>query len=448
MTELEFAKRAEAAGGRAYIVGGWVRDRVRGVPADRSHDRDYVLEGFSPAEVPEIFAENGRTPQAVGKSFPVFLLTMEGRLCEVALCRTERKIGAGYTGFSVCADGEVSIEEDLRRRDTTMNSMAVDILTGELIDPYGGARDIKKKMIRRTGKHFAEDPLRALRAARQAAEFGFEIEPDTLAAMGELAAELATVSGERIAGELLRVLAIDCEGDGAPERFFIMLRRAGLIEKVFPELAALIGKEQPVSWHPEGDAWNHTMLTFALVCRRTKDPAGRFAALVHDLGKGLTPPEILPHHYGHELRGLEALAAWNRRTTLPGRLLKAGEFAIREHMRAARLAKPGKITELLVEIDKVKPYLTADDFLLLLIIDGGMRFITARTIDHLEEAIGELARLLPPYLYRIDEFLQAIRSVRGGDAPEYLCGLAVGEWIYEERLRRVKRLLRRYNTAV
>ena len=113
-------------------------------------------------------------------------------------------------------------------------------------------------------------------------------------------------------------------------------------------------------------------------------------------------------------------------------------------MRAARLAKPGKITELLVSIDKVKPYLTADDFILLLVIDGGMRFITARTIDHLDETLGELARLMPPYLYRIDEFLQAIRSVRGSDAPEYLCGPAVGEWIYEERLRLVKRLLRKY----
>ncbi len=445
MTELEFARRAAAAGGRAYIVGGWVRDRVRGVPAGASHDRDYVLEGFSPAEIPAVFAEDGRPPETVGKSFPVFLMRIEGQPCEVALCRTERKIGAGYTGFCVRADGEISIEEDLRRRDTTMNSMALDILTGELIDPCGGVRDLKKKIIRRTGEHFAEDPLRALRAARQAAEFGFEIEPDTLEAMGELAAELETVSGQRVAGELIRVLSISCEAGGAPERFFIMLRRAGLIESVFPELSALIGKGQPISWHPEGDSWNHTMLTFALVCRRTKNPAGRFAALVHDLGKGLTPADILPHHYGHEVRGLEALADWNRRTALPGRLLKAGEFAIREHMRAVRLAKPGKITELLVAVDRIHPYLTADDFVLLLVIDGGMRFITSRTIDHLEEAIGQLARLLPPYLYRIDEFLQAIRSVRGSDAPAYLCGPAVGEWIYEERLRRVRGLLRRYN---
>lgn len=448
MTEIEFARRAEAAGGRAYIVGGWVRDRVRGVPSETSRDRDYVLEGFSPAEIPAVFAEDGCPPKTVGKSFPVFLMRIGGRLCEVALCRRERKTGAGYTGFSVRADGDISIEDDLRRRDTTMNSMALDIITGELIDPYGGARDLKKKIIRRTGEHFAEDPLRALRAARQAAEFGLEIEPDTLEAMGELAAEMETVSGQRIADELLRVLSISCEAGGAPERFFIMLRRAGLTEKVFPELHALIGKGQLISWHPEGDVWNHTMLTFALVCRRTRNPAGRFAALVHDLGKGLTPADILPHHYGHEVWGLEALADWNQRMILPGRLLKAGEFAIREHMRAARLAKPGKITKLLVAVDKVKPYLTAEDFVLLLVIDGGMRFITSRTIDHLEEAIGQLAGLLPPYLYRIDEFLQAVRSVRGSDAPEHLRGSAVGEWIYEERLRRVRGLLRRYHAAV
>ncbi len=444
MTELEFAKRAEAAGGRAYIVGGWVRDRVREVPAARSHDRDYVLEGFSPEDIPAVFAENGVIPQAVGKSFPVYLMKIDGQTCEVALCRTERKTGTGYTGFAVCANGDVSIEEDLHRRDTTMNSMAIDILTDEIIDPYGGQRDIKKKIIRRTGEHFAEDPLRALRAARQAAELGFEIDDDTLEAMEELAEELKTVSSERIVGELMRVLTVDCEQGGAPERFFIMLRRANLVETVFPELYALIGKEQPANWHPEGDSWNHTMLTFALACRKTTNVTGRFAALVHDLGKGLTPAEVLPHHYGHELRGLDALRAWNDRMTLPNDLVKAGEFAIHEHMRAARLAKPGKITELLVSIDKVKPYLTADDFILLLVIDGGMRFITARTIDHLDETLGELARLMPPYLYRIDEFLQAIRSVRGSDAPEYLCGPAVGEWIYEERLRLVKRLLRKY----
>ena len=444
MTELEFAKRAEAAGGRAYIVGGWVRDKVREIPEGKVHDRDYVLEGFSPADIEAVFSDDGVAPRAVGKSFPVYLMDIDGQSCEVALCRTERKTGAGYTGFAVCADRDISIEEDLHRRDTTMNSMAVDILTGELIDPYGGQRDIEKKIIRRTGEHFAEDPLRALRAARQAAEFGFEIEEETLEAMAELAEELKTVSSERVVGELMRVLAIDCEAGGAPERFFIMLRRAELIETVFPELHALIGKEQPANWHPEGDSWNHTMLTFALACRRTENVTGRFAALVHDLGKGLTPPDILPHHYGHEVRGLDALKSWNERMTLPNNLLKAGEFAIYEHMRAARLAKPGKITELLTSIDKVKPYLTADDFVLLLVIDGGMRFITARTIDHLDEAIGELARLMPPYLYRVDEFLQVIRSVRGSDAPPDLCGPAVGEWIYEERLRRVKRLLRKY----
>ena len=200
MNESEFFKKIREAGGRGYLAGGAVRDMVMGRAA---HDRDYLVCGMLPEEFTALFPEARRA----GKSFPVFLLEIGGAVCEVAFARVERKTGRGYTGFEARCGRDITVEQDLVRRDTTINSMAMDD-EGRIIDPYGGAADVGRKIIRATSPaHFAEDPVRALRAARQAAQFGFDIEPATLALMGRCAEELRTEPAERKFAELEKALA-------------------------------------------------------------------------------------------------------------------------------------------------------------------------------------------------------------------------------------------------
>lgn len=399
MKERAAAERISSAGGRLYVVGGWVRDRVRGaVP----HDKDYVITGLSEADFCAVFPE----AKKIGKAFPVYLVRMDGKPCEIAFARREKKTGAGYRGFSVDVDPSVTIEEDLFRRDTTMNSMAIALPEGDWIDPYGGRADIGAKRIRAVSEHFLEDPVRALRAARQAAQFGFRITEETYAYMKKCRAELALEPGERIFLEMQRALATD-----RPSIFFRALQRAELLEVTFPELFVLIGKTQPKEFHPEGDAWAHTMDVVDAVAGTTHDAVTRFCALVHDLGKGRTPPEMLPHHYGHERTGLAALRAWNERMVLPHGWLQAGLFVIQEHMRAPRIEKIGKMAALLLDIDKSA-----------ISLEGFCAVVRA---DH---------HGLPDYLESGAEYLAAMQSVRGEDAPERLRGKAIGDWIFAQQV--------------
>ena len=340
MQEQEFVEKVRRCGGRVFIVGGWVRDKLRGaVPKDK----DYVISGMSESLFCQAFPEAVK----VGKSFPVYLLPVGGQDCEIAFARTERKTGAGYRGFAVSYDESVTIEEDLYRRDTTMNSMAIELPEDQLIDPYGGQLDVERRLICATSHHFCEDPVRALRAARQAAELDFAIDVQTLEQMKFCAVELLAEPPERLFQELVRALSA-----ARPALFFIMLEKAGLLKVVFPELHALRGQSQPEEFHPEGDAFVHTLQVLEQTSTMTEDLLVRFGALVHDLGKGLTPKHVLPHHYGHEHGGLVALASWAKRMTFPRRWLQAAEFIIVEHMRAARLKKTGKIVELLLKAAK------------------------------------------------------------------------------------------------
>ena len=401
MTEVDFAKKIHELGGKAYLVGGAVRDKFRGVHA---HDRDYCVTGVDK----KIFAE--AFPHAVkfGKSFPVYSVEIDGKFCEVAFARTERKVGTGYRGFEILFAPNVTIEQDLFRRDTTINAMAIEILSGALVDPFGGREDVINKKIRAVSEHFIDDPVRALRAARQAAQFNFEICAETVEAMKICGEELSHEPTERIFDELETALKTD-----KPSIFFRSLERANLLEITFPEIAQLRGKIQPAYYHPEGDSYEHTLQIVDDVAKINSNPMVRFAALMHDIGKGTTPPEMLPHHYKHEKRGLEVLNQMNRRMRLPNEWKKTAAFVIREHMRAPRLEKPGKIVDLLLNLHGLK--LGVKDFCDIIRVDN---------------------HGLPPYLEHAKEIIDELLKIGGKDAPSELEGSEIGKWIHAARIRR------------
>lgn len=401
MTEKEFAKKISELGGTAYLVGGAVRDKIRGVDF---HDKDYCIVGLTE----KIFASNFSKAIKFGKSFPVYSVEIDNKICEVAFARTEKKISAGYRGFSVNFDSTVTIEEDLFRRDTTINAMAINILTGELKDPFNGREDIHNKKIRAVSKHFVDDPVRALRAARQSAQFNFEITPETLSAMNLCADELSEEPGERIFAELENALRTD-----KPSIFFRSLDSANLLEIIFSEIADLKNKTQPKEFHPEGDAFEHSMQILDEVASVNKKPEIRFAALCHDIGKGATPLEMLPHHYKHETRGLKVFEKMCKKIPMPNDWKKIATFVIREHMRAPLLNKPGKIVELLMKIHNSK--ISVDDFNDIIRADHGG---------------------LPPHLLNAKFVIDELLKVSGKNAPPELVGKNIGDWIFQERIKR------------
>lgn len=408
MTELEFAKKIHGLGGKAYLVGGAVRDKFRGVVP---HDRDYCVTGVDENN----FAKAFPNVDKFGKSFPVYSVEINAAYCEVAFARTERKVGTGYHGFDILFSPDVTIEQDLYRRDTTINAMAIELLNDELIDPFGGREDVLNKKIRAVSEHFTDDPVRALRAARQSAQFGFEICAETIAAMRSCKEELAHEPTERIFGELETALKTD-----KPSIFFRSLERADLLEITFPEVAQLRGKTQPIIFHPEGDSYEHTLNILDDVAKVNPKPMVRFAALAHDFGKGLTPPEMLPHHYLHEKHGLKVLDKMNQRMTLPTEWKKSAEFVIREHMRAPCLTKAGKIVDLLLRLNGLK--LSVKDFCDIIRLDN---------------------HGLPPYLEHAQEIIDELLKIGGKDAPPDLEGAEIGKWIRMARTRHFIKLYKK-----
>ena len=306
---------------KIYCVGGAVRDRLLGLPVQ---DHDWGVVGSTP----EAMIAQGFQP--VGKDFPVFLHPQTHE--EYALARTERKTARGYKGFAVYAAPDVTLEQDLLRRDFTINAIAQEVDDkqgeGKLIDPHNGIADLRAGILRHVSAAFGEDPVRILRAARFAARFGFSIAPETLALMREMVnnGEVDALVAERVWQELARGLM-----EKKPSRFFETLRSCGALAKILPEMDALFGVPQPEKFHPEIDCGIHTLLVVDDAARHDYPLEVRFAALTHDLGKGTTPKDILPRHIGHELRGVEIIKKLSRRLRVPSDCRDLALLAARYH---------------------------------------------------------------------------------------------------------------------
>jgi tRNA nucleotidyltransferase (CCA-adding enzyme) len=288
---------------RIYIVGGAVRDELMGLPVQ---DRDHVVVGATPDEM------LARGFQPVGKDFPVFLHPQTRE--EYALARTERKSGHGYKGFKVYASPEVTLEEDLRRRDLTINAMARDE-QGTLIDPYSGQADITAKCLRHVSPAFAEDPVRIMRVARFAARFpDFAVASETIELMRGMveSGEVDHLVPERVWQELSRGLMSQ-----QPSRMLVVLRECGALSRLLPEVDRLFGVPQPPEHHPEVDTGLHAMLVIDWAAKQGFSLPVRFAALTHDLGKGGTPKELWPKHHGHEARGVDLVKEVSQRLRVP-----------------------------------------------------------------------------------------------------------------------------------
>lgn len=310
------ANKIKEKGGTLYLVGGAVRDELL---KREVHDEDYCVQGLDISEFEELFPNAFKR----GKFFGVYDIEKK----EFALARKERKVGEGHKEFDITTGKEISIEEDLSRRDITINSIAKEVLTNKIVDPYKGSEDLKNKIIRATTKSFKEDPLRVYRVARFASLLDFEVEEQTLEMMRELKGELETLSPERVFDEFRKALATD-----RPSIFFKVLRKADVLDVHFKEIYDLIGQLQPEKYHPEGDSFNHTMIVVDKSAELTKDLSIRFSALVHDLGKGITPKEILPHHYGHDINGVSLVEKFARRLKIPNSWMKCGKVSAKEHM--------------------------------------------------------------------------------------------------------------------
>ncbi|MDE0789318.1 MAG: multifunctional CCA addition/repair protein [Woeseiaceae bacterium] len=309
---------------QVFLVGGAVRDEQLGISL---RERDWCVVGATP----EILIADGY--KQVGKDFPVFLHPTTNE--EYALARTERKTGPGYHGFAFDFSADVSIEDDLSRRDLTINAIAKDD-KGKLIDPHGGLKDIEKRVLRHVSDAFNEDPVRILRVAKFAARFsalGFRISGETMMLMRSMvdAGEIDALVADRVWKETEEAL----RGNNS-RVFFEVLRNCGALERLFPELEALFGVPQPAKWHPEIDTGLHTMLVLDQAEQRSPELAVRFAALTHDLGKGTTPKDALPSHPGHEARGARLVRELANRLPIPKSCRDLGVMVAQFHTHCHR----------------------------------------------------------------------------------------------------------------
>lgn len=326
---------------KIYLVGGAVRDSLLGLPVT---EKDWVVVGATP----ENLLAQGY--QQVGKDFPVFLHPISRD--EYALARTERKSGKGYTGFVCDAAPDVTLEQDLLRRDLTINAIAR-TERGDLIDPYHGRRDLENRVLRHVSAAFSEDPLRVLRVARFAARFahlGFQIAEETMALMQKMAheGELAYLTPERVWKETEKAL-----GTSSPDVYFQVLRDCGALAVLFPEIDNLYGVPAPAKWHPEIDTGIHTMMTVAMAARLSPEIDVRFATLCHDLGKGLTPPELWPRHHGHGPAGVKLVEALCQRLRVPNPIRDLAKLVAEYHdlIHTVQVLQPKTLLKLFDAID-------------------------------------------------------------------------------------------------
>ncbi|MDR5172352.1 multifunctional CCA addition/repair protein [Methylobacillus flagellatus] len=336
---------------RTYTVGGAVRDRLLGLPVK---DRDHVVVGSTP----EAMERLGYRP--VGKDFPVFLHPETHE--EYALARTERKTGKGYKGFQVYADPEVTLEQDLARRDLTINAIAEDE-HGQLIDPYHGVADLDAKLLRHVSPAFNEDPVRILRAARFAARFTeFTVADETMALMRNMVedGEVDALVPERVWQELAKGLM-----EQQPSRMFEVLRACGALKRLLPEVDRLFGVPQTAKYHPEVDTGVHVMLVIDYAARAGFSLPVRFAALMHDIGKGATPADILPRHIGHEERSVGLLQSLVKRLRVPNDCKELALVVAKFHGKVHQVGemKAATVLRFLQETDALRQPQRFRDFL-------------------------------------------------------------------------------------
>lgn len=401
---------------KIYLVGGAVRDELLGLAV---RERDWVVVGARPEEL----LERGFKP--VGKDFPVFLHPETGE--EYALARTERKTGPGYRGFDTMFSPEVTLEQDLERRDLTINAIAHDESTGELVDPFHGRRDLEERWLRHVSPAFVEDPVRVLRVARFAARFaplGFRVAPETMGLLRAIAArgELNALVPERVWQETQRALEMP-----APRHFFEVLRAGNALPAVFPEIHALFGVPQPEQWHPEIDTGLHTMMVLDEATKLSNDPVVRFAALTHDLGKATTPAHELPRHIAHEERGVRIVEAMCNRLRIPNAYRELGVLVSRYHLHMHKVAelRPKTILDLLESIDAFRRPGRFNQFLLACEADARGR----KGFEHRD--------------YPQPEYLRRAREVAANVTPSEeeragLQGFEIAKRLHDKRVRALK----------
>ena len=368
---------ARIPGARVYMVGGAVRDNLLGVPGQ---DHDWVVVGATP----DMMVEQGYLP--VGKDFPVFLHPDTHE--EHALARTERKTARGYKGFAVYSTPDVTLEQDLARRDLTINAIALDE-DGELVDPYHGQRDLQHKVLRHVTEAFAEDPVRILRVARFAARFSdFTVAPETLELMSTMVhnGEVDHLVAERVWQELSRGLM-----EQRPSRMFEVLRACGALARILPEVHALWGVPQRAESHPEVDTGEHLMLVLDMAARLQAPLTVRYACLCHDLGKATTPPEDLPRHPGHEARSVDMLRVISERLRVPTHCRELAEVVAREHgcIHGSLLLNAKQVVQLLERCDAFRQPQRFSDVLLACECDARGR------LGHADAPYLQAQRLLP-----------------------------------------------------
>jgi tRNA nucleotidyltransferase (CCA-adding enzyme) len=401
---------------KVYAVGGTVRDELLGRPAG---DRDWVVVGATPHDM----LEAGYVP--VGKDFPVFLHPQSKD--EYALARTERKTAPGYHGFQFHADPSVTLEQDLARRDLTINAMArAD--DGTLVDPHGGRRDLEARVLRHVAPAFAEDPVRILRLARFAARLPeFSVAPETEALMRGMveAGEVDALVPERVWQELSRGLM-----EVRPSRMFEVLRRCDALRRLLPEVDRLWGVPQPAAHHPEVDTGVHLMLVLDMAARLDASLAVRYACLVHDLGKGTTPPDVLPRHLGHEARSAKLAAAVADRWRVPAACRELGDVVAREHGNVHRSGELGAaaLVRLLERCDALRRPDRFAELLLACECDARGR-----------AGLADRPYAPRPRLLRVLAAAQAIDSsaVAAEAAARGATGPAIGRAVHEARVRAV-----------
>jgi tRNA nucleotidyltransferase (CCA-adding enzyme) len=402
---------------QVYLVGGAVRDALLGLPIK---ERDWVVVGGTREELLRLkFRE-------VGRDFPVFLHPDTHE--EYALARLERKVSPGYRGFTVEFGPEVTLEEDLARRDLTINAMAQSD-DGSLVDPYGGRRDLEARSLRHVSAAFAEDPVRILRVARFAARFsplGFHVAPETSALMRVMVerGEAGALVAERVWQETEKALR-----EPAAAAFFNVLRDCGALNVIYPEIDALFGVPQPPRWHPEIDTGIHTLMVLGQAAILSADPKVRFAALVHDLGKGATPREEWPSHRGHEERSVALIEALSARLRVPSEYRELSVIVARYHgiVHRALELRPGTILEML---EKTDAFRRPDRFALALLACEA-------------DSKGRAGLENDPYPQR--EYLQTARDAAAAIKPSAQdiaehAGAKIAERLHERRLRAIAEL--------